>query len=178
MNKKTGRIVAIALLVAFLGWIVFTSLPIEDGKKDLPKGNGTVVKEYEPKFKKEGELWITDSESQDTIKKVDIEIADNDSETQYGMMYRKHMDPNTGMLFLMKDERLQSFYMKNTYVSLDIIYVNSDFEVVSIQRKAEPLNTRSLPSEGPALYVLEVIGGFSDTHGIDKGDKIYFERTQ
>lgn len=175
MKSKTGKIVAIALLVAFVGWIVFTSIPMGGDKKPANR-NSQVVKEYEPKFTKEGELWFADNESQDTILKIDIEIADNASETQYGMMYRKHMDPNTGMLFFMDSERQQSFWMKNTYVSLDIIYINSNFEIVSIQKNAEPLNTQSLPSEGPALYVLEVIGGFSDTHGIGKGDKIYFER--
>lgn len=175
MKSKTGKIVAIALLVAFVGWIVFTSIPMGGDKKPANR-NSQVVKEYEPKFTKEGELWFADNESQDTILKIDIEIADNASETQYGMMYRKHMDPNTGMLFFMDSERQQSFWMKNTYVSLDIIYINSNFEIVSIQKNAEPLNTQSLPSEGPALYVLEVIGGFSDRHGIGKGDKIYFER--
>ena len=178
MKSKTGRIVAIALLLAFVGWIVFTSLPMGGGKTASNKNGDAPVKEYEPKFKKEGELWITDGETLDTIKKIDIEIADNASETQYGMMYRKHMDPNTGMFFFMDSERQQSFWMKNTYVSLDIVYINGDFEIVSIQKNAEPLNTRSLPSEGPALYVLEVIGGFSDTHGMGKGDKIHFERTQ
>lgn len=175
MKKSTGKIVAIALLLAFVGWIVFTSIPM-GGDSAPKKRTGTTVKEYEPKFKKEGELYITSGETQDTIKKIDIEIADNATETQYGMMYRKHMDPNTGMLFFMEQERQQSFWMKNTYVSLDIIYINSNHEIVSIQKNAEPLNTQSLPSEGPALYVLEVIGGFSDTHGVGKGDKLFWER--
>lgn len=176
MKRNTGKIVAIALLLAFVGWIVFTSIPMGGDSGGSRKSPRTAVKEYEPKFTKEGELWIADGETQDTIKKIDIEIADNETETQYGMMYRKHMDPNTGMLFFMDSERQQSFWMKNTYVSLDIVYINSNFEIVSIQKNAEPLNTQSLPSEGPALYVLEVIGGFSDTHGIGKGDKIFFER--
>lgn len=176
MKKRTGRVVAIALLVAFLGWIVFTSLPMGVDEKAPSKPNNTAVREYEPKFSKEGELWFTDSETLDTIKTLDIEIADNATETQYGMMYRKSMDPNTGMLFIMPAEQQQSFWMKNTYVSLDIIYINSNFEIVSVQKNAEPHSLKSLPSEGAALYVLEVVGGFADEHGLKKGDKIQFER--
>lgn len=176
MKRNTGRIVAIALLVAFVGWIVFTSIPMGSEKKSPAKTGNSVVHEYEPKFTKEGELWITSSETADTIKMLDIEIADNATETQYGMMYRKSMDPNTGMLFIMPIEQQQSFWMKNTYVSLDIIYINSKFEIVSVQKNAEPHNLKSLPSEGPALYVLEVVGGFADQHGLKKGDKVSFKR--
>ncbi|WP_417607896.1 DUF192 domain-containing protein [Owenweeksia hongkongensis] len=176
MKKRTGKIVAIALLVAFLGWIVFTSLPMGGEKIAPSKPNNTVVHEYEPKFTKEGELWIMSAENQDTIKQLDIEIADNATEAQYGMMYRKSMDPNTGMLFIMPAEQQQSFWMKNTYVALDIIYINSNFEIVSVQKNAVPHDLKSLPSEGPALYVLEVVGGFADEHGLKKGDKIQFER--
>lgn len=176
MKKSTGRIVAIALLVAFLGWIVFTSLPMGGKEKPTSKGSNTTVHEYEPKFTKEGELWILRAETADTIKTLDIEIADNETETQYGMMYRKSVDPNTGMLFIMPEERQQSFWMKNTYVSLDIIYINSNFEIVSVQKNAKPHDLTSLPSEGPAQYVLEVHGGFADANGLKKGDKIQFER--
>src|SRR5690606_31850420 len=152
-----------------------TSLPM-GGEKKAPSDKPNVVHEYEPKFAKEGELWITSAETTDTLKKLDIEIADNETETQYGMMYRKSMDPNTGMLFIMPVEQQQSFWMKNTYVSLDIIYINSNFEIVSVQKNAVPHNLTSLPSEGPALYVLEVVGGVADAHGLKKGDKIIFER--
>ncbi len=176
MKKSTLRIVAIALLVAFLGWVVFTSLPMGGEPKSPTSGGSKIVREYEPKFTKEGELWITRAESGDTIQSLDIEIADNQTETQYGMMYRKSMDPNTGMLFIMPAEQQQSFWMKNTYVPLDIIYINSNFEIVSIQKNAKPESLESLPSEGVALYVLEVLGGFADEHGLKKGDKIKFER--
>ncbi len=65
--------------------------------------------------------------------------------------------------------------MKNTYVSLDIIYVDDRLQIVSIQKNAEPLNTKSLPSDGPAMYVLEVKGGLSDKLGLEKGDMITWE---
>ena len=70
--------------------------------------------------------------------------------------------------------QMRSFWMKNTYVSLDIIYIDDKLRVVSIQKNAEPLNTRSLASEGPAQYVLEVKGGLSDKLGLAAGDMINF----
>lgn len=174
MNKRWLVIVSLVLLVVLLGYWILFILPDkpEEVSRPVNKGSGS----YEPKFKKEGELFLINDESHDTIRKLDIELAETREEISYGMMYRRSMDPETGMLFLMGDESPQSFYMKNTYVSLDIIYINDAMEVVSIQKNAEPLNERSLPSEGPASYILEVIGGYSDEHGIKKGTKISFVR--
>ena len=127
---------------------------------------------YEPKFMKEGELFIMESPASDTLAVFDIEIAEQPTERNYGMMYRKSMDPNMAMLFIMDREEPQSFWMKNTYVSLDIIYINENMEVVSIQKNARPLDETSLPSGEPAKYVLEVKGGLSDKLNLKKGDKI------
>jgi uncharacterized membrane protein (UPF0127 family) len=66
--------------------------------------------------------------------------------------------------------------MKNTLVSLDIIYINSNNEVVSIQSNAEPLSTKSLPSAAPASYVLEVLGGQAAAKGITVGTKIFWSK--
>tara|TARA_R110002050_G_scaffold274391_2_gene418817 strand:+ start:3240 stop:3770 length:531 start_codon:yes stop_codon:yes gene_type:complete len=173
MKKNNKQIIAIALLLAFGLWLVFTVLPSGSGNGNTgPKKVGPV----EPKFYKEAVLAVLDSSSSDTIKTFDIELCESMNEIQYGMMYRKSMDPNTGMLFLMGDERRQSFYMKNTYVPLDIIYINDAMEIVSIQKNAKPLDETSLPSTGPASYVLEIFGGESDKLGIAAGDKIKWQR--
>lgn len=178
MKRNSRRIIAIVLLAAFVAWLVFTIFPVGGpGKTEKPEVPAA-VKEYEPKFRKDAELAFVDTAAGDTIKTIDIEIADDEEERMYGMMYRKSMDPNTGMLFLMGEERMQSFWMKNTYVPLDIIYLNNKLEVVSVQKNAEPLNERSLPSEGPASYVLEVTGGFTDQFGIEKGTKIVYETAE
>lgn len=177
MNKSTKKIVALLLLAAFILWMIFTIFPV-GGPGSSPGSVNRKPVTYEPKFQKEGELAFVNPGSGDTIKAITIEIAENPEEIQYGMMYRKNMDPNTGMLFLMGEERPQSFWMKNTYVSLDIIYINSKNEIVSIQKNAQPLSETSLPSEGAASMVLEVKGGFSDQHGIQKGSVIVFERDQ
>lgn len=178
MSKNTKRFVAIFLLVAFGLWMVFTVFPI-GGPEDTVSGNAPAVnKVYEPKFSHEGDLAFISPQGNDTIKEIQLELAEKPEEIQYGMMYRKSMDANTGMLFFMGAEENQSFWMKNTYVSLDIIYINSQNEVVSIQKNAQPLSETSLPSDGPASLVLEVKGGFCDEYGITKGTKIAFSKNQ
>jgi len=171
MSRASSKIVAIVLLLAFVGWILITVLPKGGGNKAKSKA----IEEYEPKFQKEGSLWLLGSEN-DTLEDLEIEIAESTEEIQYGMMYRKSMDPNTGMLFLMGDDQPRSFWMKNTYVPLDIIYINSKGKVVSIQKNAEPLTTKSLPSAAPAALVLEIAGGLSDQFGIDTATTVVWKR--
>jgi len=137
-----------------------------DDKKDNTK---SITKNIA--FKKEGELTIfkaTDS----ILKSIDIEIADNEYETQTGLMYRNTMEDTQGMLFVLAEEKMQSFYMKNTQIPLDIIFINLKKEVVSIQKNTIPFDKTSLPSEAPAKYVLEINAGLSDKWEIEKGDRI------
>lgn len=121
-------------------------------------------------FKKEGELKLTKAKTDSIITTINIEIADDDYETQTGLMYRHSMPENEAMLFIFPDEVKRSFYMKNTEFSLDIIYFNSDKEIISIQKNAKPYDETSLPSEGDSMYVLEVNGGLADKWNLQKGD--------
>jgi uncharacterized membrane protein (UPF0127 family) len=175
MKNNSRRIIAIVLLVALALWLVFTAFPngtTSKSKGQQAKGSNNI----EPTFRKEAELAILDSSGVDTILFLDIELAESMPEIQYGMMYRKSMEPQTGMLFIMGEQRRQSFYMKNTYVSLDIIYINDNMEIVSIQKNAVPLDESSLPSEGPASLVLEIKGGLSDQLGLKTGQMIRWRR--
>jgi uncharacterized membrane protein (UPF0127 family) len=123
-------------------------------------------------FKKEGDLKLLKAESDSLLVTLQIEIADNEYETQTGLMYRKSMEDNHAMLFIFEDEIRRSFYMKNTEFALDIIFINMDKEIVSIQKNAQPLDYTSLPSDAPTMYVLEVNAGLSDQWGIAPGDTI------
>lgn len=90
-------------------------------------------------------------------------------------MYRRSMADTQGMLFKFDKAEPQSFWMHNTYISLDIIYVNENKEIVKICKNAEPLKeNQNLNSEKNAQYVIEVIGGFSDKFGVAEGDKVAF----
>jgi uncharacterized membrane protein (UPF0127 family) len=125
------------------------------------------------KFKKEGELTFVDSTGNPIIK-IDIEIADNDYERQLGLMNRQSMEEMQGMLFLFPQEEFQSFWMRNTLFSLDILFINSKKEIVTIHKNTKPLSEQSYPSSEPAIYVLEVNAGFCERHNVQLGDKIYW----
>ena len=130
----------------------------------------------EPVFKKEGELEFLKSDGKTEIRKIDIEIADIDDERMQGLMYRKSMDDNKGMLFIFGREEPQSFWMKNTVMSLDIMYADSEKKIVKIYKNTTPFSETSLPSGKPALYVVEVAAGYSDRYGIKEGDMINYQK--
>jgi len=125
------------------------------------------------KFKKEGELTFVDS-VENPIIKIDIEIADNDYERQLGLMNRQSMEEMQGMLFIFPQQQYQSFWMRNTLFSLDMLFINSNKEIVTIHKNTTPLSEQSYPSSAPAIYVLEVNAGFCDRHNIKLGDKIFW----
>ena len=121
-------------------------------------------------FTKDGELSIFKNDS--LIQTIDVEFAKNEMERSLGLMYRSSMDEHQGMWFIFPEEAPRSFYMRNTEISLDIIYFDKDKKVVSIAKNARPYDETSLPSEKPAMYVLEINGGLADKWGIDKGDRV------
>lgn len=159
--KKFGLYIGLALSLAMVGCN-------EGGnKQNLTK---------EVTFTKEGELSLISAENDSLLTQLDIEIAEDDYETQTGLMYRKSMQDDRGMLFIFPDERPRAFYMKNTEFALDIIFLNADKRVVSVQANAKPLDPTSLPSEGPAKYVLEVNSGLTEKWGLKAGDRFDFSR--
>ena len=150
-----------------------------DLETQKPKGNSsgkTVIRPAGPQFKKEGELYLVKAIG-DTIRKLDIEIADIESERTIGLMHRRTMPDTQGMLFIFDREEPRSFWMRNTIMGLDIIYIKADGTIESIAKYCVPKLEKSVPSKGPALYVLEVTEGFCDIHGVEEGDKIDFKRT-
>jgi uncharacterized membrane protein (UPF0127 family) len=122
-------------------------------------------------FSKDTELQIKDSLGE-TIAKFNIELATDAYKRETGLMYRKSMKPENAMLFIFEKEKPLYFYMKNTYIPLDIIYINTQKRIVSIAKNALPLDETTLPSNYPAKYVLEVNAGLADQLGIVPGLKV------
>ena len=122
-------------------------------------------------FTKEGELVFSDSTGLQKAK-IDIEIADDEYQRELGLMNRKSMQENQGMLFIFPFERFQSFWMRNTFISLDMIFVDANKTVVTIHKNTQVLSDQSYPSSKPAKYVVEVVAGFTDKHNIQVGDKL------
>lgn len=151
--------------------IVFLGFAALQGCKEESKRQ---VKKLEVVFQKEGELSLFKKENDSLIAKIDIEIAESEYETQTGLMYRKAMKNQHGMLFIFPDERMHSFYMKNTQFPLDLIFIKSDLTVGSIQENAQPLDERPIPSQVPVKYVLEVNAGLANQWQLERGDTIEF----
>ncbi|MFO7614988.1 MAG: DUF192 domain-containing protein [Bacteroidales bacterium] len=123
-----------------------------------------------PSFRHDGSLRIIRDQPEPIT--LDIEIADTEKERMQGLMYRHHLPEMAGMLFIFDRDEPRSFWMKNTFISLDIIFIHSSGEIVSIQKYTQPGSSYSVPSEKPAKYVLEVNAGFSDKYGINPGNSI------
>lgn len=169
-KNRLMQIVVVLVIVASLGYLVLSNLLTskEVSNNEVDK---TMKSRITYTFQKEGELVFTKSNG-DTISKIDIEIADDDTQRQVGLMMRRSMKLDQGMLFIFDLEAYQSFWMKNTIMALDIIYVNSQKEIVTIYKNAKPYSEESLPSSKPAQYVVEVIAGYTDQFGIKEGDKV------
>jgi uncharacterized membrane protein (UPF0127 family) len=173
-------IIAIILLMAFAGTYIVSFL---NHKKLSDRENTAVdtihVKQpgpvpTEPRFVKQGELNFLSGKDRRQIKKIAIEIADNDAKREQGLMYRKTMADTNGMLFLFAVSEPQNFWMHNTYIPLDIIYIDENRQIVTIARNCKPLNDTDIPSVKSAQYVVEVNGGFCDQYGVKEGDYVSF----
>lgn len=138
------------------------------------KKSNTVTR-AEVVFTKHATLDFYKSQTDSIFKTIDIEIADTSYKIETGLMYRDGMETNQGMLFVFEDEQPRSFYMKNTRFALDIIYFNTNKEIVSFQKNAQPFNESSLPSNAPAQYVLELNAGLSDQWSLQVGDRISWD---
>jgi uncharacterized membrane protein (UPF0127 family) len=168
-------------LIIFTGVLILGFNSCDNNKKKDRKPTGTTElkqKEYSfenpPEFRKDGELVFLEMGTNKELFKIETEIASTDEERARGLMFRNEMAENQGMLFLFAQEEIQSFYMRNTIISLDIIYVNSKMEIVDIYPNTEALSETSLPSKAPAMYVVEINAGLCKQYGIEVGDLIRY----
>ncbi len=106
---------------------------------------------------------------------VEVEVVQTPATVQRGLMHRQHMAPDHGMLFVFASERRRSFWMKNTLIPLDMLFIKSDQVVAGVVRDAVPLTLDSRGIETPTRYVLELNGGWTAAHGVDAGTKLRFE---
>ena len=101
-----------------------------------------------------------------------VEMAVTEKEKETGLMYRKELADGKGMLFDFSPEQQVSMWMKNTYISLDMIFIRADGRILRIAENTEPLSTKIIPSRGLAKGVLEVIAGTAQKYGIQPGDRV------
>jgi uncharacterized membrane protein (UPF0127 family) len=127
-----------------------------------PGGDGVRAAEFQP-------LEIA---TRTGVKMFSVELAKTEKEKETGLMYRKQLPEGQGMLFDFSPAQQVSMWMKNTYISLDMIFIGPDGRVLRIAERTEPFSTRIIPSRGLAKAVLEVIAGTAKKYGIAPGDRV------
>lgn len=164
-RKQRNLILIMAILaLPVVGGLIYMSMP-----KSATKATG-------PQFTKQGTLTFFSEKTGEPITTIDVEIKADDMGRAEGMMWRKSMEDNQGMLFIMERAEPQSFWMRNTYIPLDILFISADQRILNIRKNAQPQTLSPQASQGDAKYVLEVIGGLTDKLGVQPGDRIEFER--
>ncbi len=164
------------VLLVLVGIVIIAfglSLFVMPGNKTSVPSSST--KPASTEFVKQGELTFLGPDRQPVIT-IDIEIADDDASREQGLMYRTTMGENEGMLFVFFEDGFKSFWMKNTVLPLDIMFLNANNEITTIHRNTTPFSEQEYPSSGPARYVIEVVGGFADRHNIRVGNMVQWER--
>jgi uncharacterized membrane protein (UPF0127 family) len=101
-----------------------------------------------------------------------VELARTEPEREKGLMYRDHLAPDAGMLFLFERPSVQTFWMKNTLIPLDMVFIGSDLSVVGVVANAQPLTLTARSVGEPSQYVLEIGGGLSSRLGIRAGARV------
>lgn len=161
MKKKIILSATVILLAALTAAVVFF----------MPKktGNGG-----DPSF----ETLVIETRS-GAKHSFEIEVADTPQKQAIGLMYRKQMDADHGMLFLMSREPKETaFWMKNTYIPLDMLFIGADGRIEHIRENTVPLDLTPVPSGVPVTAVLELNGGRTAALGIAEGDRVihyYFQ---
>lgn len=169
--RRPNRVVLVLVGVVIVAFGL--SLFVMPGNKTSVPSSST--KPASTEFVKHGELTFLGTDRQPVVT-IEIEIADDDASREQGLMYRTSMGENEGMFFVFFEDGFKSFWMKNTVMPLDIMFVNANNEITTIHRNTTPFSEEEYPSSGPARYVVEVRGGFADRHNIRVGSMIRWVR--
>ena len=141
-----------------------------------PKRPGIYNPNYKsPPFRKEGQLTFIDAQSKNSIVTIDIEIAKTPARQEMGLKNRRFLPANGGMLFTYLKPEPRTETMENIFLSLDVLFIDTELEVVRMVEQAAPLSAASMPSGSKVPYVLKVQGGFCEAFGIRVGDHVSFE---
>jgi uncharacterized protein len=123
-------------------------------------------------FAKAAELQTVEIASKTGVHAFQVEMAVTPEEKEHGLMFRRELPEGQGMLFDFQFDQNVAFWMKNTYIPLDMLFIRADGRILRIAENTEPLSERNIPSGGPVRAVLEVIGGTAKKLGIAAGDRV------
>jgi len=163
MRRLPFSLISLIPLILLFSFITLITLfPFSACAKNTPSQPKT--------FRKDAVLKIISQTGEEQF--WDIELADTDAKRVMGLMNRYTMEPQQGMLFIFDYEEIQTFWMKNTYLSLDMLFISADFRIVQIHENAFPLHEDLISSNVRAKYVLEILGGMASKSGISVGDVV------
>jgi uncharacterized protein len=111
-------------------------------------------------------------QTQSGVHSFDVEVMRTPEERSKGLMFRRHMPQDRGMLFDFTRTEPVAMWMQNTYISLDMFFIRADGTIARIHSRAEPLSTQTIPSGEPVLSVLEVNAGVAEKIGAKAGDSV------
>lgn len=151
------------LFFFFSALLLFSACGSDNGEQ--------IIERPEIPFRADGVLEVVNPDGS-THTTLVIEIAAGDSARQRGLMERTSLPARGGMLFLDDEEKVQTFWMRNTPLPLDLLFIDADSQIVSISKRARPFTDQIISSEDSAMYVLEVNAGFTDRHNIDESMRI------
>jgi uncharacterized membrane protein (UPF0127 family) len=123
-------------------------------------------------FIQAAELQTLEIASKTGVHAFQVEMAITPEEKEHGLMFRRELPEGQGMLFDFQFDQNVAFWMKNTYIPLDMLFIRADGRILRIAENTEPLSERNIPSGGPVRAVLEVIGGTAKKLGIAAGDRV------
>lgn len=148
------------------------------GQKDIKREDGPAVAPVAPRTPPANAPKVHLATSSGGDAAVTVEIVATQPAIERGLMYREHLPPEAGMLFLMGEVRDWTFYMRNTLIPLDMIFIAQDMTIAGIVANAEP-RTETLRSVGkPSAYVLEVNAGWTGSHQVVAGAKVRFDNVK
>jgi len=172
MRSKTLLILCIIIVGSIIGSLQIETILDCLAKKEPKLFNCVSITSDSINVKDGSKLLI---ESKDSTISVYVEIANDSQERSKGLMFRENMDWDKGMFFVFDSQRVLSFWMKNTLIPLDMLFIDNDFKIVDIKENTIPCledMCSNYISKYPATYVLEVNAGFVMTNNIEIGDSV------
>jgi len=184
IQRVVSGVLGILVLCAYAGCAIHNTLPATLSYISSQQGTGVDGKNSQQKAHngpQAQDLGLQDL----TIQTPDgdvvfhVQVADTEATRTVGLMYREKMPATEGMVFLFDQPQSLTFWMKNTLIPLDMIFINKDWKVVTIQKSAQPCTSDPCvlyPSNANAQYVLEINAGLSDKLGIQQGAKVQLQQ--
>ncbi|AXJ00937.1 hypothetical protein CYPRO_1686 [Cyclonatronum proteinivorum] len=154
-----------------IGIVLFLNGCGTDNEQQTPAASAARVLEFPATVH-----FKTTPDSEEPLTSVRVAVAESNMARQQGLMNVYEMPEDAGMIFIFERQEPLSFWMANTPLSLDMVFANEDFEIVRIHQNTTPFSQQQYPSVAPALYVVEVHGGFTAAHDIQEGHFIEFVR--